>query len=99
MNINTKKNKSFAIVFILVIGFASANASEPPFKVSIIGSAQETLGVVNVRAVPQGVLLLAEFDKLSPGPHAFHIHEFGVCEGSFKSSGGHFNPEGEKMAF
>lgn len=30
---------------------------------------------------------------MSPGSHAFHFHETGLCEGpDFKSAGGHFNP-------
>ncbi len=31
-------------------------------------------------------------DILKPGMHGVHIHEKGVCEGDFKSAGGHFDP-------
>jgi Cu-Zn family superoxide dismutase len=35
-------------------------------------------------------------DNQSPiGPHGFHIHEFGVCDGDFSSAGGHWNPTGQ----
>lgn len=30
--------------------------------------------------------------SISPGQHGCHIHEKGVCEGDFKSAGGHFDP-------
>lgn len=29
---------------------------------------------------------------LRPGMHGVHIHEKGMCEGDFKSAGGHFDP-------
>jgi superoxide dismutase, Cu-Zn family len=30
--------------------------------------------------------------KLKPGLHGIHLHEKGVCEGDFKSAGGHYDP-------
>ncbi|WP_413559513.1 superoxide dismutase family protein [Bdellovibrio sp. HCB209] len=35
-------------------------------------------------------------EGMKPGPHGFHIHEVGTCEGDFTSAGGHFNPSGKK---
>ena len=52
------------------------------------------VGKVTLRAVPSGVLLDADLTAFPPGDHAFHIHGTGKCEPpSFKSAGGHFNPE------
>ena len=54
----------------------------------------EEVGTVTLKAVPSGVLLDADFTALPEGTHAFHIHGTGKCEPpSFKSAGGHFNPE------
>ncbi len=52
------------------------------------------VGTVTLTAVPSGVLLDANFTALPEGTHAFHIHGVGKCDPpSFKSAGGHFNPE------
>ncbi len=52
------------------------------------------VGTVTLTAVPTGVLLDTELTALPAGTHAFHIHGTGKCEPpSFKSAGGHFNPE------
>lgn len=52
------------------------------------------VGAVTLRAVPTGVLLDTKLSGFPPGDHAFHIHGTGKCEPpSFKSAGGHFNPE------
>ena len=41
----------------------------------------------------QGLRVYARLEGLAPGPHGFHIHEFGDCRASdAASAGGHFNP-------
>ncbi len=51
-----------------------------------------TVGNLVLTTGESGIALSAKFAGLPPGPHAFHIHEKGVCEGEFASAGGHFNP-------
>lgn len=91
-----KKLNLILFALLLPIFTCLAKSTDNSVDVTLSGLDMEQLGTVKVRAVPQGVLLDAQFKNLSPGPHAFHIHEFGVCEGDFSSSGGHFNPSGEK---
>ena len=55
----------------------------------------ESVGEVVLRHSPHGTLLHAKLKGLPPGAHAFHVHAIGKCEPPFKSSGGHFNPEGK----
>ena len=33
---------------------------------------------------------------ITPGTHAFHVHQVGKCEPPFKSAGDHFNPSTKK---
>jgi superoxide dismutase, Cu-Zn family len=50
-------------------------------------------GTVSFSKTKEGVRVIARIDGLSPGPHGFHIHEFGDCRAANGSSaGGHFNP-------
>lgn len=53
----------------------------------------KSAGIVLLREFEHGLVLNADLKGLPPGPHGFHIHERGLCEGpGFQSAGGHFNP-------
>ena len=50
-------------------------------------------GTVTFTEEDGGVRVVASITGLSPGPHGFHVHEFGDCSAPDASSaGGHFNP-------
>lgn len=50
-------------------------------------------GVVTFIKVKDGVRVMAEISGLSPGPHGFHVHEFGDCRDAHgDSAGDHYNP-------
>ncbi len=50
-------------------------------------------GTVSFAKDGHGVRVSANIEGLSPGPHGFHIHEFGDCSSpDANSAGGHFNP-------
>jgi Cu-Zn family superoxide dismutase len=52
-------------------------------------------GVVTFSQIDIGVRVVADLVGLEPGPHGFHIHQYGDCSASDgTSAGGHFNPEG-----
>lgn len=51
-------------------------------------------GQVIFSPVGSKVRMIAELKGLSPGPHAFHIHEIGDCSAADGSKAGpHFNPD------
>lgn len=94
------------IIFVLTLlcaglGTGATHSSQAQSMRTAVAKLQNSggqeIGVVSLRQ-PQdrGVWLNASFDKLPPGPHAFHIHETGRCEGDFKSAGGHFAPDGKR---
>lgn len=52
-------------------------------------------GMVTFTKTDAGIHVVADVDGLTPGVHAFHIHEFGDCSApDGGSAGGHFNPAG-----
>ena len=59
----------------------------------------ELMGTVTFRQVASGVLVMADVKDLSPGGHAFIIHETGACTPEFSAAGDHFNPEDAEHGF
>jgi len=53
------------------------------------------LGTLNLKTLKDGVTeVTVDVKNISPGTHAMHFHETGLCEGpDFKSAGGHYNPK------
>ncbi|MFB0516257.1 MAG: superoxide dismutase family protein [Candidatus Neomarinimicrobiota bacterium] len=52
-------------------------------------------GMVTFTRTDEGIRIVAHLHGLEPGPHGFHIHEYGDCSApDGTSAGGHFNPTG-----
>lgn len=52
-----------------------------------------TRGTITFSSTEGGIRVVANIQGLPPGPHGFHIHEFGDCSSTDASSAGdHFNP-------
>jgi Cu-Zn family superoxide dismutase len=84
---------------------APAAAPAPAPKAGATAEMKDAGGKVIAKArftqAPRGVLLSLEVVDAPPGPHAFHVHEKGVCDvkEKFKTAGGHFNPTNRKHGF
>jgi Cu-Zn family superoxide dismutase len=65
----------------------------PLVETTLVDRDGKEIGSVSIEPVQQGVRLALHAEGLSPGPHAVHFHEYGVCEPpDFKSAGDHYNP-------
>jgi Cu-Zn family superoxide dismutase len=59
-------------------------------------SDSNVMGKVMFTQTDAGVAVVADIMGLTPGKHAFHIHEYGDCsDPKGMSAGGHYNPEHE----
>lgn len=79
----------------LTITHGSAFAQEPTKAIAVLHSASgsKVMGTVTFTQMGDTVQVVADITGLSPGKHAFHIHECGDCSAADASSaGGHFNP-------
>jgi superoxide dismutase, Cu-Zn family len=61
-------------------------------EVEMMDAEGESLGSLELRETPNGVLISGELAGLPPGAHGFHFHETGECEPPFESAGDHFDP-------
>lgn len=87
------KKTFFAL--LLLLGTASAlKAQTAEAKLQSTSTETYVSGTVKFEETRNGLTVLALIDKAPPGPHGFHIHEFGSCEDYGNKAGGHYNPEG-----
>ncbi len=103
------QKNSFRVVFILLLSLFLLNCSQKKEEIKSIATdfnkaicilyptqGNEINGTVTFTQKPDGILVTADVNGLSPGKHGFHIHEFGDCSRpDGKSAGGHFNPTGK----
>jgi superoxide dismutase, Cu-Zn family len=85
---------------LLAIGPAAAQDAHTATAAFLNQEGQET-GTAKLLQSSEGVLIEAEIRGLSPGEHAFHIHQKGACDAAtkFESAGGHFALAGEKHGY
>ena len=61
-----------------------------------LGKNHEVKGIVRFMQMEDGIQITGEITGLTPGEHAFHVHEFGDCSSEDgMTAGAHFNPEGK----
>ena len=86
----------------LLIG-RSGEAAQPEVGLTaeavLASSDGGAMGTVAFRQAATGVLVMADVKGLTPGGHAFIIHEVGSCAPDFDAAGDHFNPEDAEHGF
>jgi Cu-Zn family superoxide dismutase len=87
------------LLFLGSTGADEKTAHKGPHKAIAVLHALGDSGVKGTITFTQqdgSVAVSGEITGLTPGEHAFHIHEFGDCSSADgMSAGGHFNPEGK----
>jgi Cu-Zn family superoxide dismutase len=95
----SKSSQHLHVITLIVIALAltvtNAFAQEPTKAIAVLHSASgsQVAGTVTFTKTGDTVQVVADITGLTPGKHAFHIHEFGDCSAADASSAGsHFNP-------
>lgn len=80
---------------------AAAIAADAPVtaQAKLADAQGKSVGTVEIRDTPNGVIVRARFTGLPPGEHAFHVHAVGKCEPPFESAGPHFDPKSHQHGF
>jgi len=88
------------VSLLCAAALASAASAQEPLtaKATFVNPEGNEIGNATLTETPTGVLISIDLMALSSGPHAFHIHEKGVCNPAdkFMSAGGHFNVHDHK---
>ncbi len=92
------------IIGALVLGFARSGGEDQPTaglaaEAVLASTDGDPMGAVTFQQSSAGVLVMADLRGLSPGGHAFVIHETGACTPDFSYAGDHFNPEDADHGF
>jgi len=83
------KTMLFATACVLSL---AAPAMAQTATASFLNVEGKEVGTAKLTQTPNGVLIAFEVRGLTPGEHAFHIHEKGNCDPAtkFTSAGGHY---------
>lgn len=79
-------------VAVSLLGAATAYAEESG-TAKLMDAEGKSVGAVELRETPFGVLMKVKVSGIPAGVHAIHFHEKGKCEPPFDSAGGHYNPD------
>src|SRR5687768_3164952 len=83
------------IATALTVTLGNAFAQETTKAIAVLhpASGSKVTGTVTFTKTGDTVQVVADITGLTPGKHAFHIHEFGDCSApDAASAGSHFNP-------
>jgi len=81
------------MAFCLLVIWGCGESAPTKAKANLVNAQGQKVGEARFEETPQGVKITLMVENLPPGPHAFHIHEKGLCDPpDFMTAGAHFNP-------
>jgi len=95
-----KVKRSIPVVVAVLLALGGVSFAKEPAKraqAELVNAEGKKVGTAALSQDPDGVKISLQLFGLTPGTHALHIHQVGMCDPpDFKSAGGHFNPERKK---
>ena len=80
-------------------GAASGGRSATSAVAIVRDAGGRELGTLTVSETGAGLATTGTLRHLSPGTHGIHLHTVGMCDGTFASAGGHWNPTAHQHGF
>lgn len=100
MTVTSKHAGAALCAAALFAGTAALAQEEPSRAIARLETADgNSAGSVEFIDSPHGVVIEVMVENMTPGEHAFHIHQTGACSPDFSASGSHFAPEGNSHGF
>lgn len=80
-------------------GSAASGGSASSAVATVRDATGRELGTLTVSQTGAGLATTGTLRHLAPGTHGIHLHTAGMCDGSFTSAGGHWNPTAHQHGF
>ena len=77
----------------------AASASSSSAIATVHDVSGRVLGTLAVSETGTGLATTGTLSHLPPGTHGIHLHTVGMCDGTFTSAGGHWNPTMRQHGF
>ncbi len=95
------KHLNIAAAMLLCTTPALAQPADISAKANFIDQQGQSVGTARLTQTAHGVLIDLDLKNVPAGPHGFHIHQSGICDGGvkFASAGGHFGISGQEHGY
>ena len=90
---NKKIKLLLGITFTVIAVSASAKTiTVPMYRVAAKGHGS-SIGRITLKDTQYGLLITSALEKIKPGIHGFHVHQYPVCSNNGLAAGGHLDPK------